>query len=166
VIARAAIPGLLVLPAAALAAQAPILESIVAGEYELTITPLSVERPGEGPDQDVQRAVGIGQPRRLRECYSGHPPRVGDRVGDTCTYTRIGDRDRVVDRAARCTGAEAGHSLDLTINGARAADRYDYRTRMTERDARGRIVVDVVVREEGRRLGPCPARAGTRPGAN
>ena len=136
------------------------VRSIEPGLYEVTITALSVDEPGESPDPDLQRRARIGEAQVSRQCSSGRPPRVGDPTGGICVFTRIGDREGVTDRAARCTGTEPGHSAQMTITGTRAGDRYDYRIRLTERDAQGREVIDVLVREEGRRLGACPARPG------
>ena len=131
------------------------LRTIEPGLYEVKVTALSIAFDHAGTNAELQPLVG--RTETSRECRDGRPAIVGGNALAGCTWSRIGDRGGTVDRVAQCPTSPSGAAMTLTMTGTRSSDRYDYRIRMTGRGRDGRIVEDIVTREEGRRLGPCPA---------
>lgn len=139
------------------------VRSIEPGLYEVKVTTLSVAFDDAGTNAELQPLVGRSE--TSRECREGRPAILGGNALAGCTWSRIGDRGGTVDRVAQCPASPSGLANMLTMTGTRGSDRYDYRIRMTARRRDGRIVDDIVTREEGRRLGPCPA-GSAQPGGS
>lgn len=122
-----------------------------AGEWEITTTPVSVTGPGYSIDARTRPDM---KPEVTRECFDGHSPRLGDRVGDgPCTVTRDGTKGPIVDVETTCPDGDR-RPLINTIRGTRSPDRSDVRFTMTYNDNK-RVVVSHV---QSRRLGECPAK--------
>jgi Protein of unknown function (DUF3617) len=134
--------------------KAAALQGIDPGLYAITITTVSVETDDAETTAAMRPLIGRVEPGR--ECHGGRPAVVGGNAGAGCSFTRIDDRGTTVSRTAICPASQPDLTSSMTVSGTRSRDRYDYRIRLTSRKPDGSIAIEVVTREEGRRLGPCP----------
>ncbi|MCW3847940.1 DUF3617 domain-containing protein [Sphingomonas sp. LB-2] len=131
-----------------------------AGLWEIKGSFVTLEGPGVTPQRIAELRRRMPPPTVSRECFDGHASRVGDvKEGGRCKVTRVSDAGAVADNEWQCAGRGNEGLITSAIHGSRGPERYDYRIATSSIRRGDKAATVVVTREQGRRLGDCPAKS-------
>ena len=129
-----------------------------AGLWEVRTSFVTISGPGVSKDRIAELRRAFAKPIVEQQCFDGRVAHVGDpKMEGRCKVTRVSDAGAVADTEWQCDAASKHEGVTSTVHGSRGPERYDYRI-ATASVAPGGAETVVTMREQGRRLGDCPAR--------
>jgi hypothetical protein len=126
-------------------------EHRLSGEYAVTTSFVSISGPGIGAAEQEAARARFAAVTDDRQCFDKPEPRAGAQGPmANCTYERVSGTQTSLSFHASCPPTE--QLAAMSVSGTQSTSNYDYTVTMTDR-----LGVVGVSREQGRRLGACPA---------